>query len=251
MAQARFIFRWDDISPFHNRKKFRALVDLFLKYQVPAVLGVIPDNRDEEIHFDTQPESEFVEQLRELDQAGWEIAQHGYRHVKHIESGGIWDINKASEFAERDYDDQITELRGGRDILRSYGLDPVTFIPPWHSYDESTVKALAAIGFRVLSDGWFLYPRMAGPLLQLPVFLWSPPRRMRMLRRLGSVYTICLHPHLVSDDELHALDRFLRDERPDVTTPTKLLVESSHLTRKSLKRRLLEKLFTAYYRRPG
>jgi predicted deacetylase len=251
MTQARFIFRWDDISPFHDRKKFRALVDLFGKYDIPAVLGIIPDNRDEEIRFGTQPETEFVEELRELNQAGWEIAQHGYRHIKQTESGGIWDINKASEFAERDYDDQITDLRGGRDILRSYGLDPVTFIPPWHSYDKSTVKALVAIGFRVLSDGWFLYPRLADSLLQLPVFLWSPPRRMRMLRRLGSVYTICLHPHLVSKDEMLALERFFRDQKPDVTTPMKLLGESEALTRKSLKKRLLENLFAAYYRRQG
>jgi len=239
------------VSPFHDRKKFRALVDLFAKYDVPVLLGVIPDNRDEEIRLGSQSETEFVEELRELDKAGWEIAQHGYRHIKHTESGGIWDINKASEFAERDYDDQITDLRGGRDILRSYGLDPVTFIPPWHSYDESTLKALAAIGFRALSDGWFLYPRLTGSLLQFPVFLWSAPRRMKMLRRLGAVYTICLHPHLVSDDDMKKLERFLRDEKPVVTTPAKLLGESAELTRRSMKKYLLEKLFEAYYRRQG
>jgi len=251
MAQARFIFRWDDISPFHDRKKFRTLVDLFFKYDVPALLGVIPDNRDEEIRFAAQPETEFVEELRDLDKAGWEIAQHGYRHIKHTQSGGIWDINKASEFAERDYDDQITDLRGGRDILRSYGLDPVTFIPPWHSFDESTVKALVAVGFRSLSDGWFLYPRMAETLLQLPVFLWSAPRRMKMLRRLGAVYTVCLHPRLVSADDMEKLERFLREEKPMTTTPAKLLGESAELTRKSMKKYVLEHLFEAYYRRQG
>lgn len=251
MAQPRFIIRWDDISPFHDRDKFRAMVDLFVKYDAPALLGVIPDNRDDDIRFASQPETEFVEELRELDKAGWEIAQHGYRHIKHTTSGGIWDINQASEFAERDYDDQVTDLRGGRDILRSYGLHPVTFIPPWHSYDESTLRALAAVGFRALSDGWFLYPRKTDSLLQLPVFLWSAPRRMKMLRRLGAVYTICLHPHLVTDHEMKLLEKFLRDETPMLTTPAKLLDESAELTRKSMKKYLLEKLFEAYYRHQG
>jgi predicted deacetylase len=251
MAQARFILRWDDISRFHDRKKFRALVDLFVKHDVPGLLGVIPDNRDEELRFDTQDETEFIDELRELDKAGWEIGQHGYRHIKHTESGGVWGLNQASEFAERDYDEQIADLQSGRDILRSYGLDPVTFIPPWHSYDKSTLKALAAVGFRALSDGWFLYPRMTCSLLQLPVYLWSAPRRMKMLGRLGSIYTICLHPHLVSEDVMKSLERFLREEKPEVTTPARLLGESAGLTRKTAKKYVLGKLFEAYYRRPG
>lgn len=250
-SKARFIFRWDDVSRFHDRDKFRALVDLFRKYDVPAALAVIPDNHDDEIKFGVQPEERFVDEIRELVRAGWEVAQHGYRHIKHTESGGIWGLNRASEFAGREYADQITDLRGGRDILRDYGLEPATFVPPWHSFDEATLNALSEIGFRVISDGIFLYPRMAGTLLQLPVIFWSAPRRMTTLRFLDSVYTICLHPHLIGENDLKKLDRFLEQKKPDITIPAALLSEASEITRKTVKRKICERIFETYYRRQG
>jgi len=250
-SKAKFIIRWDDISRFHDRDKFRALVDLFQKYDIPAMLGVIPDNHDDEIKFGDQPEEQFVDDLRELVQAGWEVAQHGYRHIKHTESGGIWGLNKASEFAGRDYSDQIKDLRGGRDILRDYGFDSVTFVPPWHSYDAATQTALSDIGFRVISDGIFLYPRPAGALLQLPVIFWSVPRRMTTLRFLDSVYTICLHPHLIGENDLKKLARFFEEYRPEVTTPSALVEKAADVTRKNIKRKIFEYIFDVYYRRQG
>ncbi len=250
-SKATFIFRWDDVSRFHDRDRFRALVDLFRKYDIPAVLGVIPDNHDSDIKFGDQPEEQFVDEVQELVGAGWEVAQHGYRHIKHTESGGIWGLNKASEFAGREYDDQITDLRGGRDILREYGFRPVTFVPPWHSFDEATQRALSDIGFHVISDGLFLYPRSTGGLLQLPVVFWSVPRRMTTLRLLDSVYTICLHPHLTGEDGLKKLDKFFEQDHPNVTTASALVDRAATLTKKTIKRKMFGYLFEAYYRRQG
>ena len=251
MSRATYIFRWDDISPRQDRRKFRALVDLFVKYDVPAVLGVIPDNRDESIAFESQNENEFVAELHELEKAGWEIAQHGYRHLKHTDNGGILRLNPVSEFAGRGHSDQFADIDAGRQILIRYGFSPVTFIAPWHSYDCWTLKALADADFRILSDGMFLYPRMVDSLLQLPMIFWTAPRRTKILERLEAVYTICLHPHLLAAGELGKLEHFFRTEHPRVVVPSSLLVQRENLTKRGFKKRLLEVGFSIYFRRQG
>ena len=249
MSQAAYIFRWDDVSPHQDKRKFQLLVDLFKKYGVPAVLGVVPRNADKEIMFGGMPEPEFADQLQALAKSGWEIAQHGYQHVKHTESGGILGLNPASEFAGREYTDQLADIEAGRRILRDYGFDPVTFIPPWHSYDKLTLQALAAAGFGVLSDGQFLYPRMEAGLLQLPQVFWSVPRKISLLERLGAVYTICIHPHLITEEDLSQLDRFFMSVKSRVTVASSFIEQGDSLTRKSAKKMLLERLFAVYYSR--
>lgn len=249
MSRARYIFRWDDVSPYQDRARYRALIDLFTKYDVPAVLGVIPDNRDETIQFDRQNENEFVDELRQLQEAGWEIAQHGYRHMLNTDNGGILKINNASEFAGRDFESQKADIEGGKKILNDYGFDPVTFIPPWHSYDKSTLTALEKTGFKVLSDGLFLYPRRIGSLIQLPQIFWSVPGRIRVLDQIGSVYTICLHPQLITDDDMEFLELFIREADAEIITASSLLDEGQNLTRKGIRKRIIEGIFGFLYKR--
>jgi len=251
MSPARFIIRWDDISPYQNYDQFHRLVALFRKYQIPAVLGVIPDNQDASIKFGKVDDSAFIAELKDLEKLGWEIAMHGYRHLKRTEDGGLLALNQASEFAGRPFQDQLFDMTDGKKILARYGFDPVTFIPPWHSFDEATIAALSQAGFRALSDGWSLYPRSINGLMQLPVIFWSVPHRMRLLSWLDGVYTICLHPQSTSTADLAALDRFFRDENPTVVTAASLLPEMARLVRPTLKRRLLDRLCAKYYRRRG
>jgi predicted deacetylase len=249
MSQARFIIRWDDISPFQDGKKYRSLIDLFIKYSIPAVLGVIPENRDRTLAFGTRNETEYVDELRELEKAGWEIAQHGYRHLKNTDDGGILNLNQASEFAGRESDVQLADIEKGKNILHDYGFEPLTFIPPWHSYDQSTLTVLEQSGFKILSDGIFLFPRMTGSLLQLPQIFWSAPGRMKLVNRLGSVYTICLHPHSVTADEMKSMDRFFIEEKPQVVTAASLIGDASILTRPSVRKRLFELFFAHNFKR--
>lgn len=251
MPKAQFIIRWDDVSPRQDRKKFQSLVDLFIKYDIPAVLGVIPDNQDPEISFEPGDQAAFIDELRALESRGWEIAQHGFRHVKHTDNGGILGFNKASEFAGRDYDLQLQDLQQGRKILTDFGFDPVTFIPPWHSFDESTIKALGQSGFKTFSDGLFLYPRLTEKLLQLPMIFWSVPNRLSTLEKMNSIYTICLHPQLIRDEDLTRLELFFKDYRPRVVTAALLLEKTNDLCQRSLKETVLERIFAMTYKRQG
>jgi predicted deacetylase len=249
MPHARYIIRWDDISPYQDKERFQSLVELFLGYEIPATLGIIPENQDLTIQFANGNQMEFVHRLKELEKVGWEIAQHGYRHIKNSDDGGVLNLNSASEFAGRRYSEQLDDLLKGKSILIDYGFNPVTFIPPWHSYDTITLKALAKAGFKVLSDGLFLFPRMTCSLLHLPMIFWSVPRRIRALNLLGSIYTVCLHPHLISDHHLRELERFFRDEKPQVVTASSLLEEADRLTRPSIKKKILDPVFVKSYKK--
>lgn len=160
-------------------------------------------------------------------------------------------MNRASEFAGRPYADQRADIQQGKQILEGYGFHVSTFIAPWHSYDRETLRALADCGFRALSDGWSLYPKMTAGLVQLPVILWSAPSRLKALSRLDGIYTICLHPHLVRDEDLDTLERFFREARPLVTTAAAVAATAAEVTRRNLKKWALDALFSLMYRRPG
>lgn len=249
MPEADFIIRWDDISPFQDRRKFRSLVDLFVKYEVPAVLGVIPDNQDKEIRFEDGNEARFIDELNDLQKLGWEIAQHGFRHLKHCDTGGILDINKASEFAGRSHEDQLDDIIRGKEIMSGYRFHPITFIPPWHSFDEATLTALAHSGFKVLSDGLSLYPKKANGLIQLPVLFWNAPRKIKILKWLDSIYTICLHPHLMEDIDRKELELFFRRQDINFITAKTAIRRAEKLSDPSIGRKSKEQLFSLLYHR--
>jgi predicted deacetylase len=245
----KFIIRWDDISPYQDEAKLSALIDLFRSFQIPAVLGVIPDNRDEEIKFGEIGETKYFDTLKELEREGWEIALHGLRHIRHTADGGILGLNDSSEFAGRSFEDQFADLKAGKAHLRQYGFEPVTFIPPWHSFDNETLRAMGQAGFEVLSDGLHLYPRMFDKILQLPVIFWSPPGRMRWLRLIDGVYTICLHPQLITEDDLRRLKRFFAREKPEVVTASSLIADKERISRSGLKRSMFEAAFSRMFRK--
>jgi len=69
---------------------------------------------------------------------------HGYHHQ-------AWRTDKFSEFMGLSYSDQYDKLSAGKALLNSLGLSVSLFTPPWDTYDETTVRALQKLNFRMLS----------------------------------------------------------------------------------------------------
>ena len=97
--------RLDDITPdmdWERFLKFKALLD---RYQVKPLIGVVPDNRDEnlvkkELSAEEKKLSEgFWEYIKSLKEDGWVIAMHGFRHIYSTKKGGCFPLNNFSEFA--------------------------------------------------------------------------------------------------------------------------------------------------------
>ncbi len=132
-------FRADDIGP--PSKNYTQMMQLFIKYQVPICLAVVPV-------WMTTPRWEamtgFTEQRPEL--FCWHM--HGYRH-KNYETEG-----KKQEFGPARSDkDLFKDLSGGWARLQSIMgncLTPV-FTPPWNRCTLRTMLELQKVGFKGIS----------------------------------------------------------------------------------------------------
>lgn len=203
MSKASYIFRFDDITPNMNWARFSALKHLFQQYQVPAILGVVPDNQDPALNV-TSPNPVFWQEIRALHQAGWVIAQHGYHHTYHTSEGGILNIQRRSEFAGRSYETQRADILAGKQRLEADLTFPIHWwMAPAHSLDATTCRVLTELGFTHITDGVSLFPYRDYGLTWVPAQLWQP-------RSLPwGVWTICIHLNTLSDAGFKEIEDFL------------------------------------------
>jgi len=186
----KIVIRMDDIAPGMDMGKFRRFKRILDEHGIKPLIGVVPDNEDpklmagddddvriaqdtesgvkvsdrEEGPFDiednkdegfgSEKDAEFWRMVRSLQTEGWIIAMHGLHHKYTTKKGGLLPLNKQSEFAGIDLEEQIKMLRQGKKILESHGIATDFFMAPSHSYDKNTIRALLETGFRRITDGF-------------------------------------------------------------------------------------------------
>lgn len=148
----KVIIRFDDICPTMDWKQWEKAEKLMDKYNVCPIIGVIPDCIDPDLQIN-EPRVDFWGWLKEKQKKGYTIAMHGVNHVFCSQHRGVLTTRIGSEFAGISYDEQYSKIRRGKEILENHGIYTDVFFAPGHSYDENTVKALAACGFKYVSDG--------------------------------------------------------------------------------------------------
>ncbi|MEQ1592427.1 MAG: DUF2334 domain-containing protein [Thiobacillaceae bacterium] len=137
--------RFDDPSAISDHTIERGIISVFAQYQVCATFAVIPCQTGQWINADN------MSHLIQAQHAGWvEIAQHGYQHEE---------LNEATmpptEFADFTPDVQISKIIKGQAALEAVFACPIRgFVPPFNTYDATTVTALEKQGFQYLSAGW-------------------------------------------------------------------------------------------------
>lgn len=206
---AHYIVRLDDITPTMDWGRFDALMNLLTNHSIKPLLGVVPDNKDSSLN--RQPaRPDFWEILREMqDRDRIDIAQHGYQHILVPRPGAALLKHRTkrknkSEFAGESYHDQVFKISEGNRILRSNGINTSFWMAPNHSFDQSTLRALADLGFTAVTDGLSLYPYLHQGLIFVPQQTWRP-RWMPC-----GVQTICIHPNEITPQEIKRLRLFLR-----------------------------------------
>ena len=202
--------RLDDITPdmdWERFLKFKALLD---KYQVKPLIGVVPDNRDENLK-GTQlgaPEN-FWAYVKELQKEGWTVAMHGYRHIYSTDKGGIFPLNNFSEFAGKSYEEQKQMLTEGKRLLSEKGIETEIFMAPAHSYDNHTLQALKSAGFSKLTDGFGKNPYMWKGLFFYPISF----KLSSTLKKKRGYSTMVVHTGTILEEELLQYEnRFLMKE---------------------------------------
>lgn len=93
-----YLVRLDDACPQMNRLKWQRVEDILDKYGIKPLVGIIPNNEDQETTIDTM-DKKFADKARGWQNKGWVIALHGFNHVCDSEDSGINPLWHRSEFA--------------------------------------------------------------------------------------------------------------------------------------------------------
>ncbi len=203
--------RMDDIAPGMDWKKFMDFKALLDQYGIKPLVGVVPDNQDENLertqengeYRDRMGEEDFWAYIRELQEQGWSIAMHGYQHVYTQKKGGVFPLNRFSEFAGLPLARQLAMLEKGRAILDSHGIKTDIFMAPAHSYDKNTLKALHQAGFRKITDGFGKRPYFWKQMCFYPIAF----RLESSLKKKQGLTTMVVHANTASQKDMERYRR--------------------------------------------
>lgn len=190
MGKRIILLRFDDICPTMNWKLWEIAKRMMDEAKVTALLGVVPDCTDPELMIEA-PNPNFWQYIKVLQGQGFAIAMHGYHHQFEVKANGLVTINKISEFAGLSYESQIEKIRKGKEIFSNHGISTDIFFAPAHSYDDNTLRALSACGFKYMSDGLSRKPYIRHGIILLPCRSGGIPR----MRMNDGYYTAVLHAH--------------------------------------------------------
>ncbi len=211
-----FIIRLDDACPTMNHENWARMEELLDRYGVKPIVGVIPECRDTAEDFQHECDPCFWEKVRQWQEKGWEISQHGLYHTFHDTPKGTRyfqkNIGDYTEFAGLPYEEQANMIKEGYQRLTAYGIQPTSFFAPAHTYDENTVKACKAVGyFRFISDGYALRVFQKKGMTFIPS-TFDTPKKMPF-----GLYTFIYHPSKMESIGFEYLEDFLKKNQKHIT----------------------------------
>lgn len=200
--------RLDDITPDMDWERFLAFKKLLDQYGIKPLIGVVPDNQDDNLKgTENITHPEFWSFLTELQNEGWAIAMHGYRHIYSTSKGGLFPLNNFSEFAGVPYEKQLAMLDEGRRLLQNKGFETSLFMAPAHSYDKNTLKALKKVGFKGLTDGFGGRPYIWGGLIFYPISF----RLKNTFHKKSGYSTLVVHTGSISESDMPKYENYFQN----------------------------------------
>ena len=209
-----YLIRLDDACPTMDAAKWQRMEDMLDRYGVRPMVGVIPANSDPKQKIDPE-DTTFWTKVISWENKGWAIALHGHDHCYISEDGlkGLNPLWARSEFAGVSLEKQKEKIREGVKIFRSHGIDPQYFFAPSHTFDENTLRALKEeSNVRIISDTIATKPYKEGDFIFLPQ-LGGHCTEMK----LHGIWTFCLHPSVMRDEDFIAVNHFLKAHKEEMT----------------------------------
>ena len=200
--------RMDDITPDMDWAKFLRFKELCDLYQVKPLIGVVPENQDAMLHIDEERD-DFWECLLQLEKEGWVIAQHGYNHLYSTKKKGCFPLNAISEYAGKHYEEQLANLKKGKQILESHGIYTDIFMAPAHSYDRNTLKALKEAGFRKMTDGFGDRPYEWKGLTFYPISF----KQSNSLKQEKGYTTFVIHANTMNEKDFERYEKLFAEHK--------------------------------------
>jgi len=207
-------FRLDDPSPIGDPEVERSILEIFARRHIPLCVATIPFAKTangEAIPLSRRNASHLVDAVRE---GTIEIAQHGHMHLR----SRTTDRGAPSEFFGVPFEEQFRLITEGMAHLATLFERPIKgFVPPWNTYDHSTLRAVVAAGFEFLSAG----PEMIkfGTLAVVPATCTLRNARQAVegawhFQALAPLLVVAFHPDDFEEFKLPPL----QDDLPPFTT---------------------------------
>ena len=108
-----YYFRLDDASEYRDIEKWSRIENIFDRYNIRPLVGIIPQIKDEYLVSAYQRDFCFWDKALRWKEKGWKIALHGYEHIYLTTDGGINPVNNRSEFAGLSFDIQSNKIKKG------------------------------------------------------------------------------------------------------------------------------------------
>ena len=186
-------------------EKWEKIENIFLKYNVKPLVGVIPLNEDEKLTQKYNYNPLFWIKVEAWEKKGWTIAMHGYNHRFISKCGGINPVNSKSEFAGVDFMLQDEKIKLSIDEFRKNNIKPTVFFAPAHTFDKNTLKAIEKnTDIRIISDIF------ATNIFYENNFYFIPVQTGKVRKLPFRINTICLHPNNMTNYDFTVLENFIK-----------------------------------------
>lgn len=235
--QVGYIIRLDDACPTMDKQKWDKMQDILDKYGIKPIVAIVPDNKDLELIIDKY-DKDFWHKAQQWQGSGWHIALHGYDHVYTTKKSGLVPMNNNSEFAGISLEEQINKIKKGMQIFKEKGIKTNIWVAPSHTFDENTLRALRSeTDIEMISDGIAYYPYTEKGFFWIPQQLWG------FEEKKYGIWTICLHPNTMKNEDFKQMDIFLQKNKNYFINDMGRLVDNFA----KRKRTIFEKMYFYYF----
>jgi predicted deacetylase len=218
-----YIVRLDDAHPRQFNQSWDQIEHILDELNIKPIVAIIPENQDSTIDYVDICNTNFWEKARKWRSKGWGIAVHGLHHLLRTGHHSILPISAYSEFSGKSYEEQLSMLTKAVNILRSQGCDPEYFVAPAHGFDEQTLAALRHLNpSLIVSDSFGFRAFIKDDIKFIPQQLWQG-RWFPF-----GVWTICLHPSLMTQTDIDRFRAFARHNLANFMTPHHSLTFNKH-----------------------
>ena len=124
-------------------------------------------------------------------------------------SKGCFPLNAISEYAGKPYEEQLANLKKGKQILESYGIYTDIFMAPAHSYDRNTLKALKEAGFGKLTDGFGDRPYEWKGLTFYPISF----KQSNSLKQEKGYTTFVIHANTMNEKDFERYEKLFAEHK--------------------------------------
>jgi len=213
LVKCNLILRLDDIAPNMNWELLFKTKKLFNKYNIKPIIGVIPKNEDKELKSYPECDFNFWEEIKKLQNDGWEIAIHGYQHLydsdcknDYLGHGG------KTEFANHSFETQLNKLTLGKKIFNENSINVKTFFAPNHTFDKNTIKACKQLGINSIVDGYGITPYYEDGVVFFPQLFY------RLFVIPFGFQTVQIHLNYLSKKEFIKFEKFIIKHKSKIIT---------------------------------